>query len=315
MAMPDKMIRIRRAAQDHRPRPVLLAIAGDSAAGKSTVARGIAATLGPERCVTLSTDDYHRYDRYERAHQPFSALHPDGHHLDILAQHLQLLATGQPVLKPVYDHGTGRLIRPQVIHPAEVIIVEGLLPLHTKLARACFDVTVYLDPPEAVRRQWKVTRDVETRGYTEQEVLTELLAREDDSRAFIRPQRAHADIVVQFAAIESRDDPPGTPLSASVILRTTIQQPDLSEALQPGLGRTMHMRLARDNDGRPVDSIHVHGYTSPEEAATAEKIMWHALGLDGPVPDTLGRVGVDERSTPLSVTQMLLLHHLCVASR
>ena len=150
--MADKVIRIRRASHEDRRRPVLLAIAGDSAAGKSTVAQGIVEALGPGRCVVLSTDDYHRYDRYERAHKPFTALHPDCHHLPILAQHLQLLATGQPILKPVYDHSTGRLIRPQLVEPAEVIIVEGLLPLHSKLARACFDVTVYLDPPEHIRR-------------------------------------------------------------------------------------------------------------------------------------------------------------------
>jgi phosphoribulokinase len=308
--MADKMIRIRRASQEDRLRPVLLAVAGDSAAGKSTVARGIADALGPDRCVVLSTDDYHRYDRYERAHQPFTALHPDCHHLGILAQHLQLLATGQPILKPVYDHSTGRLIRPQLVEPTEVIVVEGLLPLHSKLARACFDVTVYLDPPEEIRRQWKITRDTTSRGYTEDQVLSELLEREADSAAFIRPQRAHADIVVRFAPIDARDDAADTPLSASLLLRTTIQQPDLSEVLQPGLSRTMHMRLARDTDGRPVDSVHVHGYASPEDSATVEKIIWHSLGRDGSVPESLGRIGADERSTPLAVTQMLLLHHL-----
>jgi phosphoribulokinase len=313
--MADKMIRIRRASHEDRPRPALLAIAGDSAAGKSTVARGIVDALGADRCVLLSTDDYHRYDRYERAHQAFSALHPDGHHLDILSQHLQLLATGQPILKPVYDHGTGKLIRPQLVEPAEFVVVEGLLPLHSKLARACFDVTVYLDPPEEIRRRWKVTRDTTSRGYTEEQVLSELIEREADSAAFIKPQRAHADIVARFAPIDARDDAAGTPLSASLLLRTTIQQSDLSEVFQPGLSRTMHMRLARDNDGRPVDCMHVHGYASPEDSATVEKTSWLSLARDGSIPESLGRIGADERSTPLAVTQMLLLHHLVASSR
>lgn len=314
--MADKMIRIRRASREDRRRPVLLAIAGDSAAGKSTVANGIVDALGPDRCLVLSTDDYHRYDRYERAHKPFTALHPDCHHLAILAQHLQLLATGQPILKPVYDHSSGRLIRPQLVEPVEVIVVEGLLPLHSKLARACFDVTVYLDPPEHIRRTWKIARDTASRGYTEEQVLAELVERESESATFIRPQRAHADIVVQFAPIEARDDPPDTALSASLLLRTTIGQPDLSEVLHPGMARTIHMRLARDADGRPVDSVHVHGYASPEDGATAEKMVWHALGRDDTaVPDVLGRIGADERSTPLAITQMLLLHHVLAAGR
>src|SRR5262245_56233432 len=48
--MPDKLMRLRRndAAADTR-RPVMLAIAGDSAAGKTTLTRGIAEALGPDR--------------------------------------------------------------------------------------------------------------------------------------------------------------------------------------------------------------------------------------------------------------------------
>ena len=37
--------------------------------------------------------------------------------------------------------------------PREFVIVEGLLPLHTKLSRACFDIAIYLDPPDVLQRQ------------------------------------------------------------------------------------------------------------------------------------------------------------------
>jgi len=127
-------------------------------------------------------------------------LHPDCNHVPIMEQHLQLLAMGQPVLKPVYDHGTGQFTRPVLVEPRRFVIVEGLLPLHTKLARACFDATVYLDPPEDIRRAWKVRRDTAERGYTAEQVLAELERREPESAAFIRPQRAFADIVIRFAA-------------------------------------------------------------------------------------------------------------------
>ncbi len=111
-------------------------------------------------------DDYHRYDRAERKDIPFTVLHPDCNYIDVMEQHLQLLALGRPILKPVYDHSTGSLVRPVLVEPREFVIVEGLLPLHTKLARACFDITVYLDPPEEIRRKWKIRRDCAERGYT-----------------------------------------------------------------------------------------------------------------------------------------------------
>ncbi len=309
--MPDKSLRMRRAGPDeYRRRPVMIAIAGDSAAGKTTLTRGLVEALGPERCVSMCTDDYHRYDRAERRELPFTALHPDCNHLEIMEQHLQLLATGSPILKPVYDHATGELVRPELVEPAPIVIVEGLFPLHSKLARACFDVTVYLDPPEEIRRGWKVARDTTRRGYTTGAVLAELARREDESAAHIRPQRAHADLVVRFAPIEGRDDPSDTPLSATVMLRPTIDHPDLSEVLRPGLGRAMHLKLERDPDGRPVESLHVHGYVPREESIAIEKAIWTSLGApDTATPDSLGRIG-DTRNEPLAIAQLLLLYHL-----
>ena len=65
--MPDKLMRLRRSeSAPEPPRPVMLAIAGDSAAGKTTLTRGIAAALGADRATALCVDDYHRYDRVER---------------------------------------------------------------------------------------------------------------------------------------------------------------------------------------------------------------------------------------------------------
>jgi phosphoribulokinase len=67
--------------------------------------------------------------------------------------------------------------------------------------------------------------------------------------------------------------------------------------------------MGRDTDGRPVDSLHIHGYTAAEESAAAEKMIWHALGDPRTdVPACLGAIGSGNRSTPLAVTQMILLH-------
>ncbi len=47
-------------------RPVMIGIVGDSAAGKTTVTQGLVWTLGEEQITTVSTDDYHKYDREQR---------------------------------------------------------------------------------------------------------------------------------------------------------------------------------------------------------------------------------------------------------
>jgi phosphoribulokinase len=123
--MPHKLVRMQRADPMPTARPVMLAIAGDSAAGKTTVTRGLVEALGADRCTAVCVDDYHRYDRAERRDLPFTVLHPDCNHVPIMEQHLQLLAMGQPVLKPVYDHRTGHFTRPVLVEPRRFVIVEG----------------------------------------------------------------------------------------------------------------------------------------------------------------------------------------------
>ena len=314
--MPHKLLRMHRtvAPPTMDGRPVMLAIAGDSAAGKTTITSGLVRALGEDQCTAVCVDDYHRYDRAERKRLPFTALHPDCNYVDIMEQQLQLLATGHPVLKPVYDHHTGQLTRPEYVEPRRFVIVEGLLPLHTKLAAACFDVTVYLNPPEKIRREWKVKRDTGQRGYTPEQVLAELRRREPESEAFIRPQRRRADIVVRFAPVEQRHDPPGTPLSAELLLRPTIRHPDLSAVLA-GSGQSMHLKLTRDEDGRPVDALHIHGYAPREDSQLLEKAIWDGLGAGVEVPGFLGELDGGQRSEPLAITQLLLLYHLIEAAR
>jgi phosphoribulokinase len=318
--MPHKQIRMQRAEPGPGPaRPVMLAIAGDSAAGKTTITRGLVEALGADRCTAVCVDDYHRYDRAERRDLPFTVLHPDCNYVPIMEQHLQLLAMGQPVLKPVYDHRTGQFTRPVLVEPSQFVIVEGLLPLHTRLARACFDATVYLDPPENIRRGWKVRRDTAERGYTAEQVLAELERREPESATFIRPQRAFADIVISFAPLTGRAVPAGTPLSAELLLRPTIRHPDLDGVVPDGTaggpGTAIHLRLARDADGRPVDALHVHGDAAREDSEVVEKAIWSRLGADSGPPACLGRTREGQRTEPLAITQLLLVYHLLDAAR
>ena len=311
--MPDKIVKMGRASNGQRP--VMIAIAGDSAAGKTTLTQGLVDALGSERVTAVCVDDYHRYDREERKTLPFTALHPDCNFVQIMEQHLQMLATGQPILKPVYDHSTGSLVRPELVEPKEFIIVEGLLPLSTKLARACFDVTVYLDPIEEIRREWKIARDTKKRGYDRAQVEAELDKRVPESEEFIHPQRTFADIVVRFAPIPGRNDPPETPLSAELLLRPTVRHPDLSEVFKVVDGRAMHLKLRRDEDGRPTDALHVHGYAPSADVEVLEKAIWADMSGEDTVPTGLGMLGGDVRNEPLAVTQLLLLYHLLEAAR
>ena len=40
----------------------------------------------------------------------------------------------------------------------------------------------------------------------------------------------------------------------------------------------MHVKLTRDQDGRPVDALHIHGYAPREDSLMLEKAIWAGLG-------------------------------------
>jgi len=298
-----------------RVRPTMLAIGGDSAAGKTTLTSGLTRALGPDRITSICVDDYHSYDREERRSLPFTPLNPKCNYVEIMEQHLQLLALGQPILKPVYNHARGTLERPVLVEPREFVIVEGLLPLHTRLSRACFDITVYLDPPEEIRRAWKIKRDCAERGYEPAQVLADLDRREPDSVAYIRPQRAFADIVVSFGPISERQQGAEEPLSATVLLRPTVSHPDLSSVLTDDHRKAVHLKLIRDRDGKPVDALHIHGYAPRSTSDEIALEVWSRLDVPEPVPPSLGLIAPGDHSGPLAITQLILLYHLLVARR
>jgi len=297
-------------------RPIILGLVGDSAAGKTTLTRGLMNILGRDRVTHVCTDDYHKYDREERAKNGITPLHPDCNYMDIMELQLERMHFGQPILKPVYDHRNGTLVRPEYLLPKEFVIVEGLLGLSTPVLEQFCDVKVYLDPPEPLRRVWKIKRDTAKRGYTEQQVLAEMVRREPDSESFIRPQRDKADIVVRFYPPEGTPlDDAGPQLNVRLVLRPTIPHPDLSYLLERDANDGAGIRLALGRDGgRPVDFLDIDGTVTAEHAAQLESAIWQHLPDLAPVRQDQFGDYVDGTETchshPLALTQLLLTYHL-----
>jgi phosphoribulokinase len=298
-----------------KPRPIVLGIVGDSAAGKTTITRGLTELLGEDRVTHICADDYHKYDRVERARLNITPLHPDCNYLDILELHLERAHYGEPMLKPVYDHSTGSLARPEYVVPREFVIVEGLLGFHTEAMRQFYDVKVFLDPPEDLRHLWKIKRDTAKRGYTPEQVLAEMEKREADSRDFIRPQRQFADIVVRFYPGGNGSDQADSHLNVRLVLRPTIPHPDLSYLFEQDKSEVSGIRLELGRDGgRPVDFLGVDGNVSREHAAELEDTIWSHLPDLRPLhADQFGdyNYGSEVRhSDPLALTQLLITYHL-----
>jgi phosphoribulokinase len=306
-------------------RPIILGIVGDSAAGKTTLTQGIAQVLGEENVTVICTDDYHRYDRRQRAELGISALHPDCNYLDIIEQHLDLLRNDQAILKPIYNHTTGSFDPPEYIKPSQYVIVEGLLGYSTRRMQDSYDVKVYLAPPESLRQTWKIKRDTRKRGYTEEQVLEQLRKREPDSEAFIRPQRQWADVVVSFYPPTQESEANNLLLNVRLILRPTIPHPHFSSILNAEgnhLGSAIRLELDRDMS-KPVDVLEIDGHATVEQVRELERMLCHEVpylgkfcSLEGneEIGKLIGTTGETLQSYPLALTQLLITYHMLKAS-
>ncbi len=293
------------------PRPILLGVVGDSAAGKTTITRGLVRVLGAENVTHVCTDDYHRYDRAQRAELGITPLHPDCNYIDIIGQHLGHLRKGESILKPVYRHTDGTFGPPVYVTPAKFTVIEGLFGFYAPEMRDAYDVRVYLNPPEALRRQWKVQRDCSRRGYTTSQVLDELDRREPDSEAFIRPQRRWADVEISFLPGEG-SGADQEHLDADLILREGLPHPDLSPFVgEEGDGGLRWVQ----RDGEEV--LRIPGRMDPDQAAAVEESIWDRMHFASHLrAQRLGEftVGTElHRSESLAIIQLLILYHLATA--
>ncbi|MCX6692163.1 MAG: phosphoribulokinase [Methanoregula sp.] len=174
----------------------IIGVAGDSGSGKTTFTQGIRSIFGDEMVSTITLDDYHSLDRAGRKEQGITALDPRANRLDQFEKDITLLKRGIPIEKPVYNHDTGTFGPPVIFHPKKILILEGLHPLFTPAIRSHLDFSLFADPVQEVKYDWKIRRDMGKRGYTREQVTKEIAEREPDYQTYIAPQKEFAEAVI-----------------------------------------------------------------------------------------------------------------------
>lgn len=176
----------------------IIGVAGDSGSGKTTFVKGIHNMFGEDMVASFSLDDYHRYDRDERAKKKITALNPEANDLDSLYKDLVKLKKGETINKPVYDHSTGKFGKPVKFEPKPIIIIEGLMPFYTTQLRDIIDFKIFVDPERSIKRKWKIKRDVQDRGHKLEDVMPEIISREPEYKQYIDFEKIYAEVVIKI---------------------------------------------------------------------------------------------------------------------
>jgi uridine kinase len=175
----------------------LVGIAGPSCAGKTELARWLAARLA---APVLNLDHYYidlaHLPLEERARTNFDEPAAVDH--EAILHDVAALARGEPVVAPLYDFTTHARARGgERIVPAGLVVVEGLFALYWAGLREHFFVKLFVDAPDELCLARRLGRDTRERGRTPQSVLEQFEATvKPGADRFIRPTRAYADLVL-----------------------------------------------------------------------------------------------------------------------
>ena len=181
-------------------RPFLIGVAGGACSGKTTIAEKLAALVGDQHLALIKLDSYYVASTHPtlegRALSNYD--HPDTFDWALLNDHLAALVAGASVPVPVYDYAAyERSTEVEIVRPARIVVVEGILVLYDKTLRDRFDLKVFVDTDADIRLIRRLSRDVAERGRTPENIVAQYLATVRPSHEqFVEPSKRYADVIL-----------------------------------------------------------------------------------------------------------------------
>lgn len=179
---------------------IIIGIAGGTGSGKTTVVKKIMSVIPQGHVAVLGQDSYY----CDNSHMSFEERqkinydHPRAIDFDLLIQHIKDLKAGKQIHEPVYSYIThSRTEDYKVVHPKDVIIVEGILVFTNEELRDLCDIKIFVHADADERLIRRMRRDISERGRD----INEVLARYETMlkpmhNQFIEPTMKYADIIV-----------------------------------------------------------------------------------------------------------------------
>lgn len=179
---------------------LIIGIAGGSGSGKTTVVKAITEQL-KERVTVIPQDAYYKdlshYTAQQKRDHNFD--HPDSIDFELLCEQLQQLKDGKSVEQPVYSYITCSRSKEETVtvHPADVIIVEGILIFTCEKVREQMDIKLFVDADDDDRLMRVISRDILERGKTVDWVIERYTKTVKPMYLqFIEPSKRYADIII-----------------------------------------------------------------------------------------------------------------------
>ena len=181
-------------------KPILIAVAGGSASGKTTVVKKIIERLNSKDITVITHDDYYKdlseLPLEERKKVNFD--HPDSLDNDLFVAQLTQLLQGYSIEKPTYDFVVhNRSHETTTIKPTRIIIAEGILVLEDERVRDLATIKLFVESDDDIRFIRRLVRDTKERGRSIESVINQYLTTVKPMYySFIKPTKRYADMII-----------------------------------------------------------------------------------------------------------------------
>lgn len=205
---PDFINRFTKRIISSPSKHMLIGVTGESASGKSTICHEIKNVIEQLSMpvTVLSTDNYFNdISELIKKYGTFDAVRDSGYdvdapssfQLDVLRSDLEDLSDGIDIKAPMYlPNGTGvSLPKAFDVKAQKIIVVEGIATMYENI-KDIFDIKIYVETDNEIRRNRFISRAVEERNQDINNALKHWNYISSAGEKYVKPFRKEADLVL-----------------------------------------------------------------------------------------------------------------------
>ncbi|MEQ0488164.1 uridine kinase [Anaerococcus murdochii] len=184
-------------------RPKIVAVAGGSASGKSTIVKIIAETFKDDLIVVGHDNYYKAHDDLDFDQRKLLNYdHPKAFDTELFCDDLERLVAGEEINMPVYDYTIHTRSEETIkVKAKKIILIEGILVLYDKRIRDLTDTKVFVDADSDIRLKRRILRDTVERGRSVESCLTQYIEQvKPMHEKYVEPSKKYADIIIPRGA-------------------------------------------------------------------------------------------------------------------
>lgn len=122
-----------------------------------------------------------------------------------------------------------------------------------------------MSPQSELAKKWKVSRDTNIRGYSEESVLRSIIKREKDSNKFIKSQRQYADIIIEANPEDASQGKQIANVNAEISYKILILNSIFIEPLLERLLNINTLKIEHNYSDDEYQEVKLHGDASAIE--------------------------------------------------